>query len=197
MTRTIVILGSSYAGIEVAHYLLKHTNPVVKDLKVVLVNPSTHLYWNLSAVRAIVPGQVEDDAILKEIPGAFIYAKDSFEFVVGSAESVDTERKMVSIATAGGSRTQFYEVLVVTTGSRTVGTKAPWKAFGSVDDLRASLQETREKVNKARSIIIGGGGSTGVELAGELGTEFGANKEIKLVSKRFRYETKTLGLLVT
>lgn len=182
MTRTIVILGSSYAGIEVAHHILKHTNPVVKDLKVVLVNPSTHFFWNMGAVRAIIPGQVEDDAILKEIPGAFNYAKESFEFVVGSAESVDTERKIVSITTFGESRTQFYDVLVITTGSKTVG-QVPWKAFGSVDDLKAALRETREKIKNAKTIVVGGGGSTGVEMAGELGTAFGATKDIKLVSR--------------
>lgn len=41
----IVILGASYAGISIAHKLLKHTLPDVKDLKVVLISPSTHMYW--------------------------------------------------------------------------------------------------------------------------------------------------------
>jgi apoptosis-inducing factor 2 len=35
MVKTVVILGGSYAGLHIAHYLLKKNNP---DVKVVLVS---------------------------------------------------------------------------------------------------------------------------------------------------------------
>ena len=38
MTKTIVVLGGAFAGIQVAHRLLKHTRPAVADLKVILVS---------------------------------------------------------------------------------------------------------------------------------------------------------------
>lgn len=38
MTRTILILGSSMAGLGVAHRLLKYTVPNEKDLKVIIVS---------------------------------------------------------------------------------------------------------------------------------------------------------------
>jgi NADH dehydrogenase FAD-containing subunit len=38
MVKTIVVLGASYAGLAVAHRLLKHTRQQEKDLKVVLVS---------------------------------------------------------------------------------------------------------------------------------------------------------------
>ena len=38
MAKTVVILGGSYAGLGVAHRLLKNTLPNHKDLKVILVS---------------------------------------------------------------------------------------------------------------------------------------------------------------
>ncbi len=38
MVKTIVVLGASYAGLAVAHRLLKHTRQREKDIKVVLVS---------------------------------------------------------------------------------------------------------------------------------------------------------------
>jgi pyrimidine operon attenuation protein/uracil phosphoribosyltransferase len=38
MVKTIVVLGASYAGLAVAHRLLKHTYQREKDIKVVLVS---------------------------------------------------------------------------------------------------------------------------------------------------------------
>ncbi len=34
----VVVLGGAYAGVQVAHRLLKYTKPHVKDLKVILVS---------------------------------------------------------------------------------------------------------------------------------------------------------------
>jgi hypothetical protein len=38
MAKTIIILGGAYAGVQVAHRLLKYTRPQVKDLKVILIS---------------------------------------------------------------------------------------------------------------------------------------------------------------
>lgn len=37
MTKNVVVVGGSYAGLQIAHKLLKHTLPSEKDLKVILV----------------------------------------------------------------------------------------------------------------------------------------------------------------
>jgi hypothetical protein len=63
MSNTIVILGASFAGLAVAHSLLKSTASGVKGLKVIVVGPNTDLYWNIGSVRAIVPGQMEDEKV--------------------------------------------------------------------------------------------------------------------------------------
>jgi NADH dehydrogenase FAD-containing subunit len=180
MVCTVVILGASYAGLTIAHKLLKHTRRDKRDLEIVLVNPSTHFYWNLASIRAIIPGALEDQAIFQDIAKNFGYATKGFEFVLGCADGVDIDKKTVSIAAASGQRIQKYDILVLATGSRTVG-NVPWKAAGSYETTRNVLHETRDKVAVAKSIIIAGGGATGAELAGELGYEYGRKKRITLV----------------
>jgi apoptosis-inducing factor 2 len=183
MTRTILILGASYGGVTVAQKLLKRTRPKIPDFHVVLVNPSTHFYWNIASIRSIVPGQLRSEELLENIPQSFNYSPDAFKFILGSAESVNIKDNVVHINTAGGVVTQIYDFLIIATSSRTIG-KVPWKAEGTYEQIRDLLDETRQKVEQARSIIIAGGGPTGVELAGELGFEFLDRKDIKLVSPR-------------
>lgn len=180
MAKTVVILGASFAGLKIAHSLLKTTLPAVKDLKVILVSPTTHAYFNLAAPRAIVPGQIPDEKILAPIePGFSKYPSSSFEFVIGAAKSVDPASKRVEIETESGLRTVTYDTLVVTTGSNTGS--MPWKASGSHKQFLELLHGTQERVKKAKSIVVGGAGVTGVETAGELGYEYGKTKEITLV----------------
>lgn len=106
MTRTIVILGASYAGIPVAHYLLKHTASQVKGgLKVILVSPNSHMYWCVAVVRGIVPDLMSDDRIFYPIAPAFAkYPAEQFEFIEGKAESLNPKGNSVVIHKNDGSQ---------------------------------------------------------------------------------------------
>lgn len=44
MAKTVVILGGSYAGVHIAHYLLKQKIP---DVKVILVSKVSHIVYYL------------------------------------------------------------------------------------------------------------------------------------------------------
>lgn len=113
MTRTIVILGASYTGIPIAHYLLKHTTAKVKGLKIIIVAPNTHLYWNVASVRAILPGMMGDDKIFLPIGPAFAnYPADQYELVRGLAERVDPTGNVVEVrGNDGSARTIRYDEL--------------------------------------------------------------------------------------
>lgn len=183
--QTIVILGGSYGGVGTAHRLLKSDakSPVKTTFKIILVTPSTHTYWNLAAVRAVLPGKIPDAEIFQEIaPGFKKYGSERFEFVLGTAESIDVEGKSVIVATGKEElRTTIkYDILILATGSRTKEV-SPFKLTGSYQDTIALLHSFQEKVGKASEIIIGGAGPTGVEVAGELGYEYGRTKKITLV----------------
>ncbi|KAI1769459.1 FAD/NAD(P)-binding domain-containing protein [Hypoxylon sp. FL1150] len=183
MTKTIVVLGGAYAGVGVAHRLLKNTKPQFPDLKVILVSKNSHFFWNLASVRAIVPGQLKEEQYSLPIENGFAkYPADSFEFIVGSAEAVDVAEKTVKVSTQGGERVLTYDHLVCATGTRAVDNAVPWKSNGTYEETAAVLAKIQAKVATAKHIVVAGAGATGVEAAAELAFEYGKQKEIHLLS---------------
>jgi NADH dehydrogenase FAD-containing subunit len=113
MARTIVILGANYTGVPIAHYLLKHTATNVKDLKVVVVAPNTHMYWFVASVRGILPNMLADDYLFLPLAPEFAkYPSDKYELVLGKAERVDPTSSIVEVRMNDGSaRTIRYDDL--------------------------------------------------------------------------------------
>lgn len=184
MAKTILILGASYVGIGVTHGILKHAlknNQL--DYNVVLVSSTTHHYWNMASVRAIVPGQFSDEKLFASIPEGLQKYGDIVEFVLGLATQLDTSTKTVTIKTDKGERQQQYDILIIATGSRAKGKEiSPWYTSPSgYEATKEILHDFQDKVRNSKTIAIGGGGPTGVETAGELGYEYGLQKEISLV----------------
>jgi NADH dehydrogenase FAD-containing subunit len=108
MARTIVILGASLTGVPIAHYLLKHTANKIKDLKVIVVAPNTHLYWNLGSVRGILPDMLGDDLLFYPLaPGFAKYPSERYELVRGVAERVDPSSNVVEVRGNDGSARQI------------------------------------------------------------------------------------------
>jgi NADH dehydrogenase FAD-containing subunit len=181
--KNIVILGGSYAGVGAAHQLLKQstkTGPV----KVTLITPNTHFYWNIAAPRGLLPNQLTDEQLFQPIAAGFSqYPAGKFEFILGSAESLDVEAKKVTILdSTTGKKTIDYDILILATGSSVKG-GAPLKGLGSTDATKDALHEFQMRLKSARSIVVAGAGVTGCEVAGELGYEYGNQKEIILVSQ--------------
>ena len=177
--KTVVILGGSYGGISTAHRILKQakTTPV----KIILVSPNTHHYWNLASARALVPGQIPDDKIFQAIaPGFKQYPADKFEFIVGSAESLDVETKKVTVAGSEGQKVLDYDILILATGSSTKG-DVPLKGRGSTEATKDAVHVFQQKVKQAKTIHVAGAGATGVELAGEIAFEYKGQKNVTLV----------------
>ncbi|KAL2133563.1 hypothetical protein VTI74DRAFT_2175 [Chaetomium olivicolor] len=184
MARTIVILGASYTGVPIAHYLLKHTAVKVKDLKIVVVAPNTHMYWNVASVRGILPNLMGDDKLFLPIAPAFAkYPADQYELVRGVAERVDPETNAVEVrGNDGSTRTINYHELVIATGSSFKG-DMPFKNLSSTEKTKDALHDWAQRIKSARSIVVAGAGATGIELAGELGQEYAAAglKQVTLV----------------
>jgi len=182
-TKTVVILGGSYAGLHIAHALLKKRDPTVK---VVLVSKNSHFFWNMATVRAIVPGQIKDEDIFKPLSDALSrYPTESYELIIGTAEATDFDARTVTVTPSTGDdgpRTLTYDQLVLATGANCPSTEVPWKASGTYEEALALLHATADKVKAAQHIVVAGAGPTGVEVAGELGFEYGKTKEIVLLS---------------
>lgn len=172
MTKTILILGGGFAGIPAAHYILKHQAAKL-DLKVVLVSQSEDFYWAVATPRVVIPGQMGEEKVLYNIPKQFEQHPSSrFEFVLGTARRWDPDQNSLTVTNNdGSSRTLSYHTIIVATGSHAKD-QMPWKLVGGSAETRAVLAKVREDVRNADSIVVGGAGPTGVELAGELGSEY-------------------------
>ncbi|KAH6626344.1 hypothetical protein B0J18DRAFT_365169 [Chaetomium sp. MPI-SDFR-AT-0129] len=185
MARTVVILGASYAGIPIAHYLLKHTVAKVKGLKVILVAPNTDFYWNVASVRAILPGMMGDEKIFYPIAPTFAkYPSDSYELVHGVADKVDPDTSIVEVrGNDGSARTIQYDELVIATGT-SFKADMPFKGLSTTEETKAVLHDWSKRIAAAQSIVVAGAGATGIEIAGELGQEYGVTgkKQITLIS---------------
>ncbi|KAI9053652.1 hypothetical protein LZ554_002606 [Drepanopeziza brunnea f. sp. 'monogermtubi'] len=177
---TIVILGGSYGGISTAHRLFKQAAKT-GDVKIILVSPSTHVFWNMATPRAIIPGQFPDEKLFQPFLPGFEQYGANFEFVQGTAEKLDIATKTVAVSSSGVEKVISYDELILATGSNTKG-DVPWKGRGSYEATRDALHSFQEKVKAAGSIVVGGAGATGVETAGELGFEYGKVKKITLIS---------------
>ncbi|KAK4220829.1 apoptosis-inducing factor B [Podospora fimiseda] len=180
MTKTILILGGSLAGLHTAHALLKKPIP---QTKIILVSKNSHFFWNIASVRAIIPNQIPDDEILRPLSSALSrYPSDSYELVIGSATSADFATNSVTIQVGTEDRVITYDHLVLATGARYADGSTPWKASSSYEAILSTLHDTASKAAKAQHIVVAGAGATGVEVAGELAYEWGKQKEIILLS---------------
>ncbi|TPX09663.1 uncharacterized protein E0L32_009136 [Thyridium curvatum] len=182
---TIVVLGAGLGGIPITHWLMKHQVPTNKDLKVVLVSPTSELFWNIAAPRAVLPGALPDDKVFYPIASNFAkypQHESQFEFIVGKAEALDPTSQTVTVAEVpgGAHRSVRYDTLVVATGS-SARADMPWKSLGSTQETKEALRKLQKAIGAAKHIVVAGGGQTGSELAGELGSEYAA-KGLKQVT---------------
>jgi NADH dehydrogenase FAD-containing subunit len=196
MSQTVVILGAGFAGLPLAHRLLKTSLPKT-GLKVVLVSPNSHFLWNVAAPRGIIPGEISEDELFIPIAPTFEkYTADEFEFVLGAAESIEPKRNTVHVrlsscdssniigdgqpGTDGAATSVVYDHLIIATGSRLISS-LPLKSLGTHEVTLARLRDLQTQIEAAKSIVIAGGGPTGVEVAGELAAKYGDSKRITLV----------------
>lgn len=181
MTQTVVILGAGWAGLPLAHKLLKHTAPKT-DLKVILVTPNTHFFWNVAATRGLIPGEIPDSSMFLPItPGFTRYPAESFELILGVAERIEKDSNVVAVAiNEGGQQRITYDQLVIATGSR-ISSGLPLKPVGGHQQTLDAWHDLQFQVKEAKTIVIGGAGPTGIEVAGELAAKYGSTKEITLI----------------
>jgi len=175
--KQVLILGGSYAGVSTAHRLLKQAP---KDsVSITLVSPNSEMYWNIASPR-VLTGDMPVAKVFKPIADGFKKYDDRFKFVLGKAESVDFAVKQVIVAGSDGKKTLGYDYLIIATGTRSVD-GLPFKSVGSSEETREALNAFTQKVIAAKSILLAGGGVTGVEVAGEIAYTHGKTKKISLV----------------
>jgi len=131
---------------------------------------------------------IPDSDIFRPLSAALSrYPPESYELVIGTATSSDFSSKTVTVslssdAEPSSTRTLTYDHLVLATGARYADASTPWKADSSYEAVLSALHNTQSLASKAQHIVVAGAGATGIEVAGELGYEWGKTKEIVLLS---------------
>ncbi|XP_020565040.1 apoptosis-inducing factor 2-like [Oryzias latipes] len=163
----VVVVGGGFAGIAAARQLKSRGVPFT------LIDMKEAFHHNLAALRASVqPGFAQRTFI----PFAKTFGSS---FVQGRVEHVDPERQAVFLQ--GGREIQYSHLILCTGTSGTFPGKV-----NAVSSLEASVQkyeELVEQIQAADSVLVIGGGSTGVEMAAEIKTEY-PEKKVVLINSR-------------
>ena len=183
----IVILGASFAGLGVAHGLLKAIpslqSQTKKNYKVTLVANSTHFWWSIGAPRAMLKPypNSNDDSFIPISKGLSQYPPEQVEFVHAEITGLDTDKREVFYQLkdekenlAQAISNIHFDTLVVATGS--TGPSPIYSLHGSHIPTLHAYKDIQTRLPSAKSILVVGGGSAGTETAGELGYLHGKNK---------------------
>jgi apoptosis-inducing factor 2 len=178
-TKNILILGGSYGGISTAHYILQHVVPVLPNpdtYRVIVISASSQAICRQACPRALISDTMfPQDQLFVTIPEQFAQYPDTrFRFVQASVTRVDHTNQSVSFRSAqdksmgdGVDESLDFHALVIATGA---STPSPLLGFNRDERyLRASWEAFRQALPTAKTIVVGGGGPTAVEVAGELG----------------------------
>ncbi|UVO38902.1 NAD(P)/FAD-dependent oxidoreductase [Bradyrhizobium arachidis] len=170
----LVIIGAGFAGMYAALSAarLRDIQGVSPDeLEIALIAPEPTL--------VVRPRLYEAKPETLTAPLLEVLKSIDVVYVQGSAETIDTKSRMVKASTAEGTRkTLSYDRLVVATGSRLFRPNIPGLAehgfsVDSLDDAVAldrhlhSLAD-RPARNGRDTIVVAGGGFTGIEAATEM-----------------------------
>lgn len=179
-THNIVILGGSYAGLGVAHGLLKALpglkTQTGKSYKVTMITNSTHFWFSVGAPRAMFIPYPKDimDSFIPIEKGFKQYSSELFHFVHAEITGVEMEKKTVLYKlkneqgeTASDTNTISFDSLVLATGSK--GPSPLYSYHGSHVPTLDAYKDIQARLPSAQSIMIVGGGTAGTETAGEIG----------------------------
>ncbi|XP_054654538.1 apoptosis-inducing factor 2 [Dunckerocampus dactyliophorus] len=163
----VVVVGGGFGGVAAAQHLKRG------GLSFTLIDMRDAFHHNVAALRASVqPGFAQR---------TFIPYADTFgdSFLQGRVARVDTERQVVVLE--GGMEVRFSHLILCT------GTDGPFPGkFNTVASYENAIQAYKEfvkQIQTADSVLVVGGGSTGVEMAAEIKTEY-PQKKVVLVHAR-------------
>ena len=184
-SKTVLILGASYAGVSCAHYFLKHVLPTLPNKEsytVKLVAPSSKFYARPGTPRAIASHKLMPvDKMFHDIAAGFkSYPAEQFKFVQAEATEMDEKARTVVISANGEKETIHYAGLIIATGTRTVS-----PVMGLMGDAKLTedaQKQFQDALPNAKTIVLSGGGPAAVEAAGELASAVNGSAKITIIT---------------
>ncbi|KAG9344510.1 hypothetical protein JZ751_011180 [Albula glossodonta] len=163
----VVIVGGGFGGIAAGQQLKSNGIPFT------LIDLRNAFHHNVAALRASVQSSFAQQT--------FIPFQETFgaSFRQGRVVGVDPERQVVILD--GGEEIQYSHLILCT------GTDGPFPGkFNALADYQEAIQKYEDMVKEiqaAGSVVVIGGGSTGVELAAEIKTDY-PDKQVVLIHSR-------------
>lgn len=193
MSKKIVILGGGYGGLLSALTVRKYLSHEEAEVTVVNQTPTHQIITELHRLAA---GNVSEQAVAMPLE-KLLKGKD-IALRIASVESFSVDDKEVKLS--DGSHLT-YDALVVALGSKTAyfgipGLEENSFVLKSADDANKIYNHVEERISEYAktqkeedaTILIGGGGLTGVELVGELADELPA------IAKKYGVDPKAIKL---
>lgn len=163
----VVVVGGGFGGITAAQHFKS------QNVKFTLIDMKEAFHHNIAALRASVQSGFARRTF---IPFAETFG-DSF--IQGCVERVDTERQTVVLQ--GGQEVQYTHLILCT------GTDGPFPGkcikVASCQTAIQKYEDLIKEVQAADSVLVVGGGSSGVEMAAEIKTEY-PTKKVVLIHPR-------------
>lgn len=164
MKHRIVVLGAGYAGANTAGRLAKRLHG--DDVEITLVNADTEF------VERIRLHQFASGQDLPSRPLRAVFAGTGVQIRTAWVTAVDVDRKTVELVGEHGDDTLGYDTLVYALGSTTTDHGVPGVAEHAHDiagkRAAARLRARLAELAPGASVLIVGGGLTGIEAATEI-----------------------------
>ncbi|MFG6196993.1 NAD(P)/FAD-dependent oxidoreductase [Nonomuraea sp. JJY05] len=164
MQHRIVVLGAGYTGAVAAGRLAKRLRR--EDVAITLVNAEPDF------VERVRMHQLATGQDLKPRPFSEMFAGTGVELRLAQVTGVDVDRKTVAVIDANGTGQLSYDTLVYALGSRWNAQGVPgtaehaYEIAGRPGALR--LRERLTRLDAGQSVVVVGGGLTGLEAATEI-----------------------------
>ncbi|MFI9841929.1 NAD(P)/FAD-dependent oxidoreductase [Nonomuraea sp. NPDC051941] len=164
MQHRIVVLGAGYTGAVAAGRLAKRLHR--EDVAITLVNAEPDF------VERVRMHQVATGQDLKPRPFSEMFAGTGVEVRLAQVTGVDVDRKTVAVIDANGAGQLPYDTLVYALGSRWNAQGVPGTAEHAHEIASRPgalrLRERLARLDAGQSVVVVGGGLTGVEAATEI-----------------------------
>ena len=172
MSYRVLIIGGGFTGLEVARRLAKQA-----DVAVTLIDTEAQALFTPRLVDALAQACSESDV---QAPHTIIAARRGYIFVEGRVESIDHEKKRVTVTLSNQtSKVIAYDVLVCAYGADTnyyqlkgkeyTFPLKTWEQLVAIETRLASLSRLTRPIR----VAVIGGGATGIEIA------FALNKRLE------------------
>ncbi|BEJ09789.1 hypothetical protein CcaverHIS641_0607040 [Cutaneotrichosporon cavernicola] len=175
--KNIIVIGASVAGHSVVNGLAQH---LPSGYRILLIERNAFVHHNPCVVRSLVRPGWDMTNFTAPVRQDTIFPAGSRHRVVAPNRVVKLRRTSVWLEQPfEGADEVDFEICILATGAQSPAPIRPMPGC-SLDDWRTALRRVQDDIASAHSVLIVGGGSVGIEVAGEI-TDAYPNKRVTIV----------------